>query len=616
MTTSCLGWELQFPNGFDLRCGDRNHSSTFMAQSSPKNKRVLLTLGDDINTDDIIPAKRGTTNDREHLAHYALEHVIGAGNLKQYDEIEAGHNFGCGSSREFAAIALQSAGIQKIRAKSFAEIFYRNSINIGLSLEIIPSENQGQPVLNPVVEAISQADGLIPFNQQRQQGAIAVPPSNTVPRPMTVTEKLLARASGNAFVQPGEVVFAQVDLAMSHDAIACPVAQLFHQHFGVEASVWNSDKIVLVADHFIQVNDIRPDAGASLMHQQMVDFAHQQGCHLFDVVSPGEAAGICHVLLPEKGFIHPGMVIAGTDSHSCTYGAFGCFATGVGTTDMANIFAMGDLWIRVPSTLKIEFSGNLPAECSAKDMMLFILGQLGCNGATGKVLEFCGEVIRQLSMDERMTLANMAVECGAVCGLMPVDEVTRQYVGDACNAQAGQRTPLSFDPVTPDADAVYDYHYQFDLNQLQPQVAKPPKPDQVVPVSQVGTIPITRAFIGSCTGGKLHDLAEAAKILKGQRVAAGVNLFVVPASQEIRQRAESLGYLDWLERAGAQILKSACGACINAGPGILGREEIGIYATNRNFKGRSGDPSAQNYLASPRTVAISAIKGVISDRLT
>jgi homoaconitate hydratase family protein len=343
------------------------------------------------------------------------------------------------------------------------------------------------------------------------------------------------------------------------------------------------------------------------MHQQMVDFAQQQGCHLFDVVSPGEAAGICHVLLPEQGFIRPGMVIAGTDSHSCTYGAFGCFSMGVGTTDMANIFAMGDVWIRVPATIKIELAGILPSHISAKDIMLLILGKLGCDGATGKVIEFCGSVIEQLPMDERMTLANMVIECGAICGLIPVDDITRQYVKS--------RTVVPFTEVTADPDADYVHTYRFDLTQLEPQVANPPKPDQVVAISQLGHVPITRAFIGSCTGGKLHDLAEAAVVLKGQHIAPTVNLFVVPASQEVRQQAEELGYVAQLEAAGAKVLKSGCGACINAGQGVLGQKEVGVYATNRNFKGRSGDPSASNYLASPRTVAISAVCGAISDRL-
>ncbi|MGA9382139.1 MAG: aconitase/3-isopropylmalate dehydratase large subunit family protein [Phormidium sp.] len=563
----------------------------------------ILQLGDDINTDDIIPAARATNNDLDHLKLYALEHIIGVGELLKYNVIEAGENFGCGSSREIAPIALKAAGIEKIRARSFAEIFYRNSINIGLTLEILGEKRE-----NPVVSAIAAAGGLIPFNQKRRQGEITTPSSLTSPRPMTLVEKLLAKASGNSYVAPGEVVFAKVDLALSHDAVAGPVAKVFYQNYGEDAKLWDSQKVVLVADHFIQVTDIRPeDNKAHLMYQEMIDFAKVQGCHLFDIVSPGEAAGICHVLLPEKGFIQPGMVIAGTDSHTCTYGALGAFSTGVGTTDMANIFAMGDMWITVPKTLVFELSGTLPPYISAKDIILFILGQIGCAGATGKVIEFRGAIIEQLPFDERMTLANMAIECGAMCGLIAADEVTRQYVSD--------RTSPSFPEIVADADAEYEKIYKFDLSNLEPQVARPPKPDQVVNISELGEVPITKAFIGSCTGGKLHDLAEAAAVLRDRQVAKGVNLFIVPASMEIRQKAEELGYLDIFEQAGAQILKSGCGACINSGLGVLTKAETGIYATNRNFKGRSGDPSGKNYLASPRTVAISAIQGKISHDL-
>lgn len=567
------------------------------------NQNNVLRLGDDINTDDIMPAARATNNDLDHLKLYALEHIIGVGELLKYNVIEAGENFGCGSSREIAPIALKAAGIEKIRARSFAEIFYRNSINIGLNLEILGEQRE-----NPVVNAIAAAGGLIPFNQKRLQGEITIPLSLTPLRPMTLVEKLLAKASGNSFVAPGEVVFAKVDLALSHDAVAGPVAKVFYQNYGKEAKLWDSQKVVLVADHFIQVTDIRPeDNKAHLMYQEMIDFAKAQGCHLFDVVSPGEAAGICHVLLPEKGFIQPGMVIAGTDSHSCTYGALGAFSTGVGTTDMANIFAMGDMWIRVPETLVFELSGTLPAHISAKDIILFILGQIGCAGATGKVMEFRGSIIEQLPFDERMTLANMAIECGAMCGLIAADEVTRQYVSE--------RTSPRLREIVADPDAEYEKIYQFDLSNLEPQIARPPKPDRVVKISELGEVPITKAFIGSCTGGKLHDLAEAAAVLRDRQVAKGVNLFIVPASMEIRQKAQELGYLDIFERAGAQILKSGCGACINSGIGVLAKEETGIYATNRNFKGRSGDPSGKNYLASPRTVAISAIQGKISHDL-
>ena len=562
----------------------------------------ILQLGDDINTDDIIPAHRSTNPDPEHQKHYVLEHIIGIDTLLEYEVIEAGKNFGCGSSREYAPIAIKAAGIKLVRAESFAEIFYRNSINIGLNLEQIGDRED-----DPVVKAISTAGGLTAFNQQRLQNKISIPQSNTKLRPMTMAEKMLAKASGNKYVQPGEVVFAKVDLAMSHDAIAAPVFELFRRNFGDNTAIWDKNKVVLVADHFIQVNDIRVDPQAVKLYENMVDFAHQYGCKLFDLVSPGEASGICHVLLPEEGLIHPGTIIAGTDSHSCTYGAFGSLATGVGTTDMANILATGDMWLRVPATIVFELEGTLSEKIAAKDIMLFILGQIGCQGAIGKVLEFRGSIIQELSIDERMTLSNMAVECGAMCGLIAPDRITNEYLQD--------KNTSDYTFALGDEDAEYDSIYQFDLSNLEPQIACPPKPDNVVGVSQLPDTPITLAFIGSCTGGKLTDLAQAADVLQGNKVNPNVQMYVVPASQLVRQQAEDLGYFNIFRQAGVEILKSGCGACINSGRGVLGKQETGIYATNRNFTGRTGDPTGKNYLASPRVVSISAINGKISDRI-
>lgn len=570
-----------------------------------ENRHNVLTLGDNINTDDIIPALRCTSTDPEHLARYALEYVVGENGLRGYDVIEAGQNFGCGSSREHAPLALQAAGIELVRARSFADIFYRNGVNIGLRLETIGQSN----AIDPALQAVIDAGGLIAWNQQRLAGQVSVQPSQTKARPMTMAEKLLARASGNDFVEAGEVVFAKIDLAMSHDAVAGPLARLFYQHFGKQAKVWDPQRLVLVADHFIQVNDIRDDPAAPLLHQQMRHFAKQQGCVLLDEVSPGEAAGICHVLLPERGFIHPGMIIAGTDSHTCTYGAFGCFSVGVGTTDMANILATGDMWVRVPETIAIELGGTLPDHVSAKDIMLFILGKIGCDGATGRVIEFRGAVIDALPIAERMTLANMAIECGAMCGLIVADQTTLEYLRQR-NATGPSDMIVQNDP-----DCRFASEHSYDLSDLGAQAACPTRPDRVVSVRDLDRVPITRAYIGSCTGGKLHDLAEAAEVLQDRHVAPGVTLFVAPASQEVRQQAEQLGYLDIFTDAGAQILKSGCGACINAGLGALGQQETGVYATNRNFKGRSGDPSANNYLASPRVVAISAVMGCITDQL-
>ena len=561
----------------------------------------ILKLGDDINTDDIIPAHRSTNPDPEHQKHYVLEHIIGIDQLLEYEVIEAGKNFGCGSSREYAPIAIKAAGIQLVRAESFAEIFYRNSINIGLELEII-----GDRQNNPVVKAISAAGGLTAFNQQRLANKISLPPSQTAPRSMTMAEKMLAQASGNEYVQPGEVVFAKVDLAMSHDAIAAPVFELFRRNFGEKTPIWDKNKVVLVADHFIQVNDIRVDPQATKLYQNMVKYAQEYGCKLFDLVSPGEAAGICHVLLPEQGLIAPGMIIAGTDSHSCTYGALGSFATGVGTTDMANILATGEMWLRVPHTIVFDLSGRLPDTVSAKDIMLFILGKIGCQGAIGKVMEFRGDIIDRLAIDDRLTLCNMAVECGAMCGLIAPDAVTAEYLQS--------KNISDYTPMVGDDDAQGNL-YQFDLSNLEPQIACPPKPDNVVSISQLPNVPITLAFIGSCTGGKLADLTQAAAILKDRQINPNVQMYVVPASQLVRQQAEKLGYFDIFTKAGVQILKSGCGACINSGKGVLGEQETGIYATNRNFTGRTGDPTGRNYLASPRVVSISAIKGKISDQL-
>ena len=341
----------------------------------------------------------------------------------------------------------------------------------------------------------------------------------------------------------------------------------------------------------------------------MVAYAQHHNCKLFDLVSPGEASGICHVLLPEKGLIKPGMIIAGTDSHSCTYGAFGSFSTGVGTTDMANILATGQMWLKVPQTIVIKLTGTLPSHISAKDIMLFILGKIGCQGAVSKVIEFRGSIIEQLSIDERMTLSNMAIECGAMCGLIACRfEVTQQYLNDKVNSNYSVS-------ITEDKDAQYERVYSFDLSNLKPQIACPPKPDRVVNIAQLPETAIDLAFIGSCTGGKLTDLAQAAAVLENRRIADNVRMYVVPASQSVRQQAQKLGYFSIFEAAGVQILKSGCGACINSGKGVLEAKETGIYATNRNFTGRSGDPTAKNYLASPRVVAISAVKGKISDRL-
>lgn len=568
------------------------------------NNSKQLVLSDNINTDDIIPANRCTSVDPDHLKRYALEHIVGIDGMSSYSSIKAGKNFGCGSSREHAGIALLAAGVTSIEAESFAEIFYRNCVNIGLSLKLT-----GSDVKDPVVIAISEAGGLSKFNRAIKNGTIKMPEPPKRTGPMTACEKLIASAAGLECVKAGDVVFVDTDLAMSHDAVAGPLSEVFYAEYGKDAQVWNSEKIVLVADHFIQVNDIRKDANTITLHQSMQTFARKHNCLLLDEVSAGEAQGICHVLLPEKGLVKPGMVIAGTDSHSCTYGAFGCFSLGVGTTDMANLFASGKFWLRVPSVIAVELSGKLDPAVSAKDIMLHLIGLLGCDGAMGCALQFSGSLIKQLPMDERVTLANLAVECGAVCGFIGNDEITHDYLRSVGALEQNQQSP---DSVVDDAGCNYRSKIDINVSNLQPQVACPPSPDNTVDVDDLRDVKITKAYIGSCTGGKLFDIASSAEVLQGQRVADGVELYIVPASQEILENATRLGYMDTLREAGAVILKTGCGACINAGKGTLHENEVGIFATNRNFNGRSGHPSAKNYLASPRIVAVSAVNGYIS----
>ncbi len=573
-----------------------------MTSNQLSNGHRILYLGNNINTDDIVPPQYGTTTDPEILKHIALEYIVGRDQLMTYDVIEAGENFGSGSSREHAPIAIKGAGIQKVRAKSFAELFFRNSINIGLELEFLDQVER-----EPVVDLIIQSGGLTAFNRRRLEGELPIPSKAIAPRPMTMAEKILARAAGQDYVQPGNIVFAQVDIAMSHDVYVKSLAEIFYSSFGPEARIWDPQRVVLVSDHFIQVPDLRDDPRQPILEQRLVQFGQEQGCYVFDVVAPREAEGICHIILPEKGFIRPGTLLAGTDSHCCTYGALGCLALGVGTTDLANVLINGDTWVRVPQSSLFELTGSLPPHLSAKDIILHILGTIGSHGALGQVMEFRGPVVEHLPMDERLTLANMVAECGAVAALVGTDDTTRHYLQD--------RGITDIQEIRSDEDAVYAARYQLDVTQMKPQVACPPNPDHVVDVDRLASVPINLAYIGSCTGSKLTDLAEAAAVLAGRHVATGVDCFIVPGSQAIRREAEARGYIATFETAGVQVLKSACGACCNSGLGVLKKGDTGIYATNRNFKGRSGDPDANHYLASPRVVAISAVKGYISGNL-
>jgi methanogen homoaconitase large subunit len=411
---------------------------------------------------------------------------------------------------------------------------------------------------------------------------------------MNITEKILAKASGLKMVQPGEIIEVMVDLAMTHDGTSPPTIKTFQQ---IAEKVWDPDKIVVVFDHNLPANNM-----ASAEFQRITrNFASEQGIE--NIYTHGE--GICHQVLPEKGYIKPGTVVVGADSHTCTYGAFGAFATGMGTTDMAVVFATGKTWFMVPAAYKIDVNGVLRDYVTAKDVILHIIGEIGSYGATYKSLEFCGGTIEGMDVAGRMTMCNMAVESGAKNGIMEPNQATLSYLED--------RNVLDFEFFSSDEDADYEKDYYFEVDDLQPQIACPNNVDNVYPVSKAAGKSIDQAFIGSCTNGRLEDLRLAAEVLKDGKVHQDVRLIISPASRTIYLDALKEGLLDTFLRAGAIVLNPSCGPCLGAHMGVITSGEVCLATTNRNFVGRMGDPKSEVYLANPAVVAYSAIKGEIRD---
>ena len=413
---------------------------------------------------------------------------------------------------------------------------------------------------------------------------------------MNVLEKILANASGKQEVSSGEIVEANIDVAMTHDLTGPLAIKSFHE-IGAK-KVWNCNKVVIILDHLVPASSVI-SAG---LHKIVRNFAEEQHISNFYDVGRG---GVCHQVMPERGHVRPGEVIVGSDSHTCTYGAFGTFATGIGSTEMAAVFATGKLWFRVPEVIKIDVTGKLQKLVSAKDLTLNIVGKIGADGAIYRGLEFSGPTIREMTIDGRMVLANMAVEMGAKAGIIEPDPKIVDYVK--------ARTDKPFNPVRSDSDATYERVVDVDVSELEPQVAVPHSVDNVKPVSEVEDIKVDQAFIGSCTNGRLEDLRVAAQILKGRKIARGVRLIVIPASQEIYLNAVSEGLIKLFMDAGATIGNPNCGPCLGGHMGILAEGEACISTSNRNFIGRMGSTKSFVYLASPATVAASALTGKITD---
>jgi methanogen homoaconitase large subunit len=411
---------------------------------------------------------------------------------------------------------------------------------------------------------------------------------------MNITEKILAKSSGSRVVHPGEIIESRVDLAMSHDGTSPPTINTFHK---IADKVWDPDKIAIVFDHNIPANNI----GSAEFQKITRAFVEEQG--IKKIFAHGE--GICHQVLPEKGLIKPGSVVVGADSHTCTYGAFGAFATGMGATDLAMVYATGKTWFMIPETYEITVNGILKEYVTSKDLILNIISNIGSFGATYKALEFKGETIENMDVSGRMTICNMAVECGAKNGIMEPNQATLNYLKE--------RNVSSFEILNSDKDSNYEKNFIFDVNELEPQIACPHNVDNVYPVSEVEGAGIDQAFIGSCTNGRLGDLKLAAQVLKGRHVHNDVRLIIVPASKEIYQDALKLGLIDVFLDSDAIICNPGCGPCLGAHMGVIGSEEVCISTTNRNFVGRMGDPKSEVYLANPAVVAASAITGEIMD---
>ena len=415
--------------------------------------------------------------------------------------------------------------------------------------------------------------------------------------PMTLAEKLCARAAGADTVRPGEIVTASVDLAMMHDSGGPRRVKPMLER--LDAKVWDPGKLVVVTDHYVPAVDAESAAILDLT-RKWVDAAGIEAFH--------DMQGICHIVLPERGHLKPGMFVVGGDSHSTTGGAFGAFMIGIGATEMAGVLVTGEIWVRVPPTIRIEWSGALGDGLAAKDMMLKLCGALGMSVGNYKAIEYAGAAVEALSMTERMVLSNMAAELGGKVGLIAPDATTLDYI-----RKAGAQVEDDATRWQSDADADFEAVHRFDATTLAPQVAAPHSPENAADAGEFASVGIDQAYIGACTGAKLSDLHMAAAVLRGRKVAKSLRLLVAPASARVTAEAAADGTLAALTEAGAIMMPSGCGACAGYGAGVLAEGEVCISSTARNFKGRMGHPGSQVYLGSPYSVAAAAVTGHVTD---
>jgi len=426
---------------------------------------------------------------------------------------------------------------------------------------------------------------------------------------MTITEKILAKHSGRDAAKPGDNIWIDTDILMTHDVCGPGTIGIFKKEFGKDAKVWDREKVVIIPDHYIFTADAMANRNVDVLRQ----FVKEQDLPYFYDVGTDKYKGVCHIALPEEGHTRPGEVLFGTDSHTCTAGAFGEFATGIGNTDAGFIMGTGKLWVKVPPTMRFIFHGEMPPYLMAKDLILTIIGDIGCDGATYRAMEFDGDGVFALNIEERMTLCNMVIEAGGKNGVIAPDKLTLDFV----DARNKSRKP--YEVVKTDSDAQFIFEKVYDVSKLEPIIAKPHSPDNKATVSQVKGTKLDRAYIGSCTGGKMTDFRAAAGILKGRTVK--IDTFVVPATSEIAkqmktERINGQTIEEIFLSAGAKMGEPSCAACLGGPSDTFGRLNTPISCistTNRNFPGRMGHKEAKVFLASPLTVAASALSGTIAD---
>jgi 3-isopropylmalate/(R)-2-methylmalate dehydratase large subunit len=610
-------------------------------------------LVDNISTDELTPGWVCYYYD-ETLARYCLVGLRG-GNIKQdaiknggFSVIVSGVSKGCGSSRETAPYSELKAGIQLVLAKNIEKIYGQNCQNIGLltstDFTLLDRIERGEEIsieeftkgLDPIAAEIVRHGGLFAYNQARLAGTTVPPAVTTAPRPMTLSEKIIAQRAiadaktgrlGVPAVQPGDALFVRTDVRFSHEYVTPMAEALFRMGLGESAKITDPQSVFAFRDHLTFLDRIMPEAhikmglreqAASLATVQEA-FTKKQGIKLYGEVQRGGqlvgSEGICHNIVIED-IAEPGQLVIGTDSHTCMAGAIGCFAFGVGSTDMANSWFTKDVRVKVPESVRVNVHGTMPAGVCGKDLMLHLLSDefFKTGAGIGKVLEFAGPAITAMSLDERATLTNMAVEAGGFTGIIEADEVVVEYIA---NQRGTDRAKLRAQIVKADPGASYCKTFDIDLGKLQPTVATPGDPRNGILLSELrskqGKVKIHIAYGGSCTGGKKADMDMYASVVR-KAIEKGHSLqaktYIQFGSQRIRDYAEKMGYVQLFEGAGVELIDPSCGACIKAGPGVsFTADEVTVSAINRNFPGRSGP--GQVYLASPLVVVASAFLGYV-----